>query len=71
MGTPPKRSDHCENTRPAWVCQPPCFWVEILSGEKIYLDSIYLDSDHLVKILSERTAAEEVLKNIEDYAKRS
>ena len=60
-----------ENNRPSWVFCPTCGWVEISSGEKIRLDAIYRSSEILVKSLVERSEAEEVLKKMEDYAKRS
>ena len=45
--------------------------MEISSGEEIYLDVRYISSELLVKRLVDRSAAEEVQKQIEDYAKIS
>ena len=45
--------------------------MEISGREKIFLDVRYRSSDLLVKRLVERSAAEEVLKTMEDYAKIS
>ena len=60
-----------ENTGPDWVCRPTCGWAEISIGEKIRLDARYLSSDLLVNRLVDWSAAEEVLKKMEYYAKRS
>ena len=59
------------NNRPGWVCRPSCGWVEISSGENIFLDARYRYSYLLVEILLEWSAAEEILKIMEDYSKRS
>ena len=45
--------------------------MEISSGEKIRLDAGYQYSDLLVNRLVDWSAAEEVLKKMEYYAKRS
>ena len=58
-----------ENTRPAWVFRPTCGWVETSSGDKISLDARYGASERLAKRLLERTKYEEILKEMEDYAK--
>ena len=71
MGTPPKTPYHRVNTHPDWVFRPSCGWVEISSGEKIRLDARYRSSELLVKSLVQRSAAEEVLKEMENYAKIS
>ena len=60
-----------ENTLHAWVFRPSYGWVEISSGENICLDARYRSSDILVKRLVERSAAKEVLKTMEGYAKIS
>ena len=51
------------------VFHPSCGWVDISSGENIILGEIYQYSELLFKRLVDWSAAEEVLKTMEDYAK--
>ena len=60
-----------ENTCPVCVFRPSCGWVEISNGDNICLDARYQSIEILVKRLKEQYAAEEVLKTMEDYAKKN
>ena len=58
-----------ENTRTAWFFCPSCSCLKVSSGENIHLDARYRYSELLVKRLLEQSAAEEVLKKIEEHEK--